>query len=128
MEKYKGLYKNAGFLDKKELRTMYRKSSVLVLPTLAEGSALVVYEAMACGLPVVVTPNAGSVARDGVDGYIIPPRDAKAITSKLHILCKNRDMRKKMGLNACEHSRRFTWNKRGDELHKVIKSLKTHII
>ncbi|MGZ8432437.1 MAG: glycosyltransferase, partial [Candidatus Deferrimicrobiaceae bacterium] len=43
----------------------YQESSVFVLPSLSEGSAKVTYEAMACGLPVIVTPNAGSVARDG---------------------------------------------------------------
>jgi glycosyltransferase involved in cell wall biosynthesis len=42
----------------------YRRASVLVLPSLVEGSAKVTYEAMACGVPVIVTPNAGAVARD----------------------------------------------------------------
>ncbi|HEX8203066.1 MAG TPA: glycosyltransferase, partial [Isosphaeraceae bacterium] len=42
-------------------------ADVFVFPSLFEGSAVVTYEALACGLPCVVTPSAGSVARDGIE-------------------------------------------------------------
>ena len=50
-------------------------ADVFVFPSLFEGSAVVTYEALACGLPSVVTPAAGSVVRDGVEGFLVAPRD-----------------------------------------------------
>ena len=47
-------------------------ADVFVFPSLFEGSAVVTYEALAAGLPSVVTPSAGSVVRDGVEGFIVP--------------------------------------------------------
>ena len=49
-------------------------ADVFVFPSLFEGSAVVTYEALACGLPSVVTPDAGSVVRDGVEGFVVPGR------------------------------------------------------
>lgn len=66
-----------------EVPDHFRWADVLVLPTLSEGSANVCYEAAAAGLPVVTTPNAGSVLRDGHSALIVPPRDAEAIASAL---------------------------------------------
>ena len=47
-------------------------ADVFVFPSLFEGSAVVTYEALACGLPSVVTPSAGSVVRDGAEGFLVP--------------------------------------------------------
>ncbi len=88
----------------------YHEASVFVLPSLSEGSAKVTYEAMACGLPVIVTPNAGSVARDGEDGFIIPPRDSRALQEKLLLLYDDPALRKTMGRNARKRIEMFTWN------------------
>ena len=49
-----------------------------MFPSLFEGSAVVTYEALACGLPSIVTPDAGSVVRDGVEGFLVAPRDVEA--------------------------------------------------
>src|SRR6185503_19097558 len=57
----------------------FARADVLVLPSLAEGSAEVTYEALACGVPVITTPEAGSVVRDGVEGRIVPSRDPEAL-------------------------------------------------
>ena len=53
-------------------------ADVFVFPSLFEGSAVVTYEALACGLPCVVTPEAGSVVRDGVEGLVVPSADVEA--------------------------------------------------
>jgi len=75
-------------------------ASVFVFPSLAEGSARVVGEAMASGLPCIVTPNAGSIIRNGVDGFIVPPRDVDALAEKILYLYENRDLRVEMGYAA----------------------------
>lgn len=68
-----------GPVPRTQIRDLYAWADVFVLPSLCEGSATVTYEAMAAGLPVVTTPNAGSIVRDGIDGHIVPPRDPEAI-------------------------------------------------
>ncbi len=68
----------------------YAHADVFCLPGLCEGSATVVYEALAAGLPVVTTVNTGSIVRDGVEGFIIPIRDVDAIAARLELLAKDR--------------------------------------
>ncbi len=70
-----------GPVPRTELLAHYAWADVFLLPSLCEGSATVVYEALATGLPVICTPNTGSIVRDGVDGFIVPIRDAEAIAS-----------------------------------------------
>lgn len=57
----------------------YRRSHVFVLPTLSDGFAITQLEAMSYGLPVIATPCCGEVVSDGVDGFIVPPRDPDAL-------------------------------------------------
>lgn len=90
---------------------LYQQASVFVLPSLSEGSAKVTYEAMACGLPVIVTPNAGAVARDGEHGFVVPIKDAEAIAQKLLTLHSNPEMRHTMGLQAREYVRQYSWRR-----------------
>jgi len=61
----------------------YRQSDVFVLPTLSDGFAITQLEAMSYGLPVVATPCCGSVVSDGVDGFIVPPRDANTLAKTI---------------------------------------------
>jgi glycosyltransferase involved in cell wall biosynthesis len=71
---------------------------------------LVVLEAMACGLPVIVTANGpGDVVRDGVDGFVVPPRDEEAICDRLERLYRDRELRDAMARNASERARQFDW-------------------
>jgi glycosyltransferase involved in cell wall biosynthesis len=72
-----------GRVPRSQMAELYDWADVFVLPSICEGSAMVTYEALLWGLPVITTPNAGSVVRDTVDGFIIPIRDSDAIAQKL---------------------------------------------
>jgi len=87
----------------------YRQADVFALPSLVEGSAKTTYEAMAAGLPVVTTPNAGSVVRDGIDGFIVPIRDQDALKRRLLFLYENRDAARAMGGAARKRVGDFSW-------------------
>ncbi|QLE56091.1 glycosyltransferase family 4 protein [Nostoc sp. TCL26-01] len=78
---------------------VFGKSSVLVLPSVEDGFGLVALEAMACGLPVIVTSQCGAadVVENGVNGFIVPPRDPEAIAQKLTFLADNETTRIAMG-------------------------------
>jgi glycosyltransferase involved in cell wall biosynthesis len=81
--KYKGVAEFLGHVPRSRVVSLYHWADILILPSLCEGSASVTYEALAAGLPVVCTPNTGSIVRDGIDGLIIPPRDVDSLTSAI---------------------------------------------
>jgi glycosyltransferase involved in cell wall biosynthesis len=89
---------------------VYGRSHVLVLPSLADGFGLVVPEAMACGVPVIVSQNAGSSALvvDGENGFIVPPRDPGAIRERLLWLYEHRRRLREMGQAARQAASRLT--------------------
>jgi glycosyltransferase involved in cell wall biosynthesis len=72
-----------GPVPRLDMPRQYAWADVFLLPSLCEGSATVTYEAMGAGLPVVCTPNTGSVVRDGIDGLLVPARDTEAIVAAL---------------------------------------------
>lgn len=59
----------------------YQSSDLLLFPSIEDGFAYVVAEALACGLPVITTPNTGAsdLVQPGVNGEIVPIRDARAL-------------------------------------------------
>jgi glycosyltransferase involved in cell wall biosynthesis len=82
--------------------------SVLVHPSLADGFSYAVAEAMACGLPVIVSDNTGAadLVEDGVQGYVVPTGDAHAIAERLHHLHSHPELLAQMGARARETIRR----------------------
>jgi glycosyltransferase involved in cell wall biosynthesis len=86
----------------------YGWADVFLLPSVCEGSATVTYEAMGAGLPVIATPNTGSVVRDGTDGFIVPVRDADAVVAKVELLANEPDLRRHMGEQARARASDFT--------------------
>lgn len=78
---------------------VYGRASVFVLPSLSDGFGYVAAEAMACGVPVILTSSTGAadLVQDGINGYIVPPGDADAIRDRLHHLAKNPALVRSMG-------------------------------
>ena len=87
------------------------RNHVFVFPSTREGSAKAVYEALACGLPVITTPNAGSVARDEVDGLIVPPEDDDALAAALRRIYEDGSLRRRMALNARRRAEEYPWER-----------------
>ncbi len=112
-----------GLVTREEVRRHYDWADVFVFPSLCEGSAMVTYEALAAGLPVITTPNAGSVVRDGIDGFIVPIRDAEAIATKLELLYRDPELLEQMAENARARAQEFSWKRYGDRLISTIKKI-----
>jgi glycosyltransferase involved in cell wall biosynthesis len=110
-----------GPVPRSEIAKHFAWADVFLLPSLCEGSATVTYEAMAQGLPVICTPNTGSVVRDGVDGFIVPIRDATAIAARLEQLAVDTDLRENFSANARQRASEFTVAAYGRRLVEVIK-------
>ena len=79
-------------LPHNQILEQMRQHDVLLLPSLFEGYALVISEALSQGLPVITTPNSGAIqtVRDGVEGFIVPIRNSHAIAERLQQLATNR--------------------------------------
>lgn len=107
LEKYSGWFRHVDFLPNYELYREYSQGSVFVFPSLEDSFGKVTVEAMACGLPAIVTENSGSkdVVRDGVDGFIVPVRDTESLKKKLLFLYEDKRSRREMGENAMRRAR-----------------------
>jgi glycosyltransferase involved in cell wall biosynthesis len=109
-----------GAVPRSEIQLSYECADVFLLPSICEGSATVCYEALAAGLPVITTPNAGSVVRDGIDGFIVPIRDPEAIAEKLELLVRDHERLIWMSANAIARSGEYTLEKYGERLLAAI--------
>ena len=72
-----------GVLPRTELAGLFAGAPIFVFPSLAEGSARVVFEALASGCYVITTPNSGSIVEDGVHGRLVPPGDPVALAAAI---------------------------------------------
>jgi glycosyltransferase involved in cell wall biosynthesis len=96
-----------GPVPRSAVAAQYAWADVFLLPSLCEGSATAVYEALAASLPVICTPNTGSVVRHQADGLIVPIRDSEAIVDALERLAGSGELRRTMAINAQHRSRSF---------------------
>jgi glycosyltransferase involved in cell wall biosynthesis len=107
---YRDLYRHTPNVPQKQLPDLFRSADVFVFPTLVEGMGMVVLEAMACGIPVIVTPNGpGDVVRDGVDGFVVPACNSEAIVERLERMYAEPELRFEMGRNARTHAESWSW-------------------
>jgi glycosyltransferase involved in cell wall biosynthesis len=124
LRRYEGLYRFVGPHPKHEVHRFFAQSDVFVFPSLAEGSAYVTYEALASELPLVTTPNSGSVVRDGVDGFLVPAQDVDAIGEKLALLHADPALRRQMGANGRQLiEREYTWRHYHERVSRVHRGL-----
>ncbi|MEO0249377.1 MAG: AMP-binding protein [candidate division WOR-3 bacterium] len=82
-----------------ELMRLYQEAHLFVLPTRGDCYSLAGIEAMAAGLPVILSKTGGTtdIIQDEVTGYLIPPGDANALTERLEYLLDHPEQRVRMG-------------------------------
>ena len=88
-----------------------QQHDALVLPSIVEGRALVQQEALSCGLPIVVTPNAGGedLVGEGVTGYLVPIRSPEKIAEAIIAMMANRKNRNEIQKLCQKKAREYTW-------------------
>ncbi len=104
----------------------YAASDVYLLPSLYEPFGLSILEAMATGLPVLVSRDSGAaeLIHDGVDGLLIQePRDVKELSAKLGALLKDADLRMRLGRQARRTALRYSWDRVARETEEVYKTV-----
>lgn len=112
-----------GRIPRDRIHEEFSAADVFVLPSLAEGSAEVTYEALAAGLPLITTAAAGSVARDGIEGRIIPERDPGALAEAIQQIVEDRPLRDRMAAAARFLARDYTWERYGGRLVTALRNL-----
>ena len=132
MKKYMNKYQSKnwilkGHIKQTELYKYYSQGSVFILPSIEEGFAMVQFQAMACGLPLICTTNTGGedlISKNGEEGFVIPIRDVEALKDKITVLYKNPDICKEMGVKAKKRIQSgFTWDDYGKRYIDNLKSI-----
>jgi glycosyltransferase involved in cell wall biosynthesis len=109
--KYDGTFQYSPGVPMSALRDVYVNASVMVMPSIEEGLARVIPESMACGLPVIITPNSGGEEHvtDGVEGFVVPIRDVESLAGRIEQLGNDADMRAEMGRRARARIEQHDW-------------------
>jgi glycosyltransferase involved in cell wall biosynthesis len=109
-----------GSVPRSEVLKYFQWADVFVLPSLCEGMATVLLEALAAGLPVITTLNSGLAVNEGVEGYLVPIRDSNAIAERLNQLASDPALLAEMSRNAKKRSENFTLAAYSDRLCRAI--------
>lgn len=113
-----------GNVPNTQLSNFYSHADALILPSLEEGLAMVMAEALACGCPVIATSNTGAddLFSHGEEGFILPIRDTKALTGAMEAIAESKSAFRPKALARVSSLR--GWNGYGDHVAQTIKSLR----
>jgi glycosyltransferase involved in cell wall biosynthesis len=102
---------------------LYADHDIFVFPSLVEGMPLSLLEAMATGLPVVTTdaPGMNDVVSDGQNGILVPAADAESLAESIESLARGADLRCRLGREAQNTMRRYTWECVSRQLEDVLR-------
>ena len=101
------------------------EADVFVFPSLFEGFALVILEAMAAGLPVIATPNTAGpdLIEHEKEGLIVPAGDANALREAMECLLNDPERARSMGRAAHEKAKEYTWERYGERWEAMLHEL-----
>ena len=108
-----------------EVLELMQTCDVFCLPSIVEGRALVMQEAMSQRLPLIITPNTGGedLVIEGETGFLVPIRSPETIAEKITWFLDNRSEIPRMGRNAQLHAKTYTWEKYGQQIVSGIREL-----
>jgi len=113
-------------VNQKKLRSFYNNSNLFVTSSLEEGLAVVQIQAMACGLPLICTPNSGGeeLIEEGKNGFVCPIRDKDYLKNKIIYFYNNREELKIFGKNSNYKAKNyFSWDKYSQDVYEEYKKL-----
>jgi glycosyltransferase involved in cell wall biosynthesis len=111
-------------VDQKLLTKFYNQSDVFIISSIEDGFAMVILQALACGLPVICTQNSGGSEEiiDGENGFILEPRNIQILKEKMIFFLNPENLvnlKKKVG----EITLNLSWKKYGDAIENKLKDL-----
>ena len=111
----------------KEVLELMESCDVFCLPSIVEGRALVMQEAMSRQLPIIITKNTGGedLIKEGETGFLVPVGNPEAIAEKIEWFLSNKYKIQEMGYAAARHAGNYTWEKYSNT---IIETLRTTAI
>jgi glycosyltransferase involved in cell wall biosynthesis len=103
----------AGYVPREQIAARYAAAHAFVLPSYNEGMSVATLEALAAGLPAVITRTGGAeeLVADGVTGHIVEWGDVGALAGRLAALANDRAAARRMGALARQRASGFTWER-----------------
>lgn len=118
-----GKINRLGHIPQDDLKGLLANSDIYLFPSLAEGFSSSLFEAMSAGVPVVTTVESTARIQDGVEGCVVPSKNAAAIAEKVIWLRDNPDRLAAIGRAAADLVReRYTWERYADDVVSVYHS------
>lgn len=117
-----------GHVQQQELKHIMSSSHVMVLPSIQEGFGMVMAQAMACACPVVASLHTGApdLFEDGVEGYVVPVRDADTLAQRLQTLADQPQLREQMSQRALARVQDLGgWRGYGFQAQRIYQELRT---
>lgn len=111
------------FSESSEILPFYAAADIYAAPSLEDSFNLPVLEAMACGLPVLVSRLAGisEYIADGVDGILLQDAgDPSALAASLSLLLQQPELRRSLGEAAARKAQQFSWERQADAIHRLL--------
>lgn len=108
-----------------EILAFYAAADIYVAPSLEDSFNLPGLEAMACGLPVVVSTRAGisEYLSDGVDSLLISePENPSPLSEILSRLAQDPELRRNLGKNAVQTASRLSWDRHAEAIYKLLSA------
>ena len=121
VSRYGSAVQFVGGVSRGEVAQWLSRFDILFFPTTCEGSAGSLMEAMASGLPVVTSPNSGTVARDGVEGFLAAYDDAATLSERILRLAQDEGLRQRMGQAARRRAEEFNLDWYSREIGRLLR-------
>jgi UDP-glucose:(heptosyl)LPS alpha-1,3-glucosyltransferase len=125
MVEEKGLKDRVRFQNpRSDVEYYYAAADVCAGPSLEDTFSMPPAEAMACGLPVIVSSANGTseIISHGVNGLILGnPRDAASLSRMIRQLYEDKSFRERLGTNAAQTAREYTWDHSARELSRLLE-------
>lgn len=114
-----------GVLSKEDLVKEYKKSHVLILPSVEEGMARVILEGMSYGISMICSHNtgAGDIIKDGYEGFLVDPYDSTKIADKLKELYDNRELLRQFSNRSVDRVKSFSLESYKNNIIKKYESI-----
>jgi len=106
-----------------ELPNLYSQCTIACLMSISDGFGMVIPQAMACELPVIVSNQVGAsdIVTDGNDGFIVPSQDVDALKARILLLYEQPELCTELGRTARKTASLNSWNAYGDRLASFLK-------
>lgn len=122
-----GLEERVRFLPSRpDVESYYAAADAYVGPSLEDAFAQPAAEAMACGLPVIIsiTMGASEIMHDGVDGLILrDPTNVEDLAAKIRLLWTDAALRSRLGAQATQTAQQYTWDRNGKEMRAILQEV-----